>query len=155
MNKKILLLGSVAVAAYFTLTGFGPKQDAQKAEIAQMVTTKLNDLRAQKDQECTDRVTAEAKTRYDAFVAATPAPAPTAAPKKMVKKGSKGPKVDPLPQPSKPATDPQKTRGGAVQEGNAEQQKTRGGAVQESAPQTPAQQKKRGGAAKVEGGGGN
>ena len=154
MNKKILLLGAAAVAGYFTLTGFGPKQDAQKAEIAQMVTTKLNDLRAQKDQECTDRVTADAQRRYDEMAAAEEAAAVAAGSKKMVKKGSKGPKVDPLPQPS-PTKDPQKTRGGAVQENSPEQQKARPGAIPESAPQTPAQQKKRGGAAKEGGGGGN
>lgn len=155
MNKKLLLLGSAAaVAGYFTLTGFGPKQDAQKAEISQQVTAKLEELRSQKEQECTDRVMAEAKRLYDEMAAAAPAAAPAPAPKKStVKKGTKGPKVDPLPQPSAPAKDPQKSRGGAVQENSPEQQKARPGAVQENAPKTPEQQKKRGGAAKTEGGG--
>ena len=156
MNKKLFLFGGLALAGYVGLTAFGPKQDAQKKEIEMMVTTKLNELRAEKEQACTDQVTVEAKRRYDEMAAAVPeaAPAP-ATPKKTVKKGNKGPKVDPLPQPSTPPKDPQKTRSGAAQEGNVEQQKERGGAVQENAPQTPAQQKKRGGAAKVEGGGGN
>lgn len=157
MTKNILLFGAVVVAGYCTFSAFGPKQDAQKSEIAQMVTSKLEELRAEKTQECDARVATEAKKRYDEAMAAAPAPAAPVAKgvvaKKPVKKSStKGTKVDPLPQTSAPK-DPQKQRGGAVQEGNVEQQKERSGAIQEGSPKTPEQQKKRGGAVK-EGGGG-
>lgn len=106
MTKHILILATVAVAGYFSFSAFGPKQDAQKAEIASAVTAKLNDLRAEKEQECNSRVAAEAQRRYDEAMAAAPVAPVTAAPTKKpitsTKKGSKGPKVDPLPQPSAP-----------------------------------------------------
>jgi hypothetical protein len=155
MNKKLLLVGAAAVAGYFTLTAFDGKTLAQqKEEINQAVTAQLETLRAEKEAACTARVQAEAQTRVDAWVAekaAEEAAKPTAG-KKPVKKGGKGgPKVDPLPQGGKP-TDPQKTRGGAAQEGNVEQQKERGGAINNATPTAPEQQKKRGGAVKQGGG---
>ena len=158
MTKNILLFGAVVVAGYCTFSAFGPKQDAQKSEIAQMVTSKLEELRAEKAQECDARVATEAKKRYDEAMAAAPAPAAPVAKgvvaKKPVKKSStKGTKVDPLPQTNSIPKETQKQRTGSAQEGNVEQQKERSGAVQQGTPQTPEQQKKRGGAVK-EGGGG-
>ncbi len=102
MNKKLLLAGAVAVAGFFTLTAFDGKTLAQqKEEIAAAVTAQLETLRSEKTSECEARVSAEATTRMDAWMAemaAAPAPA-----KGGVKKGgSKGPKVDPLPAGGKP-----------------------------------------------------
>ena len=155
MNKKLLLAGAVAVAGFFTLTAFDGKTLAQqKEEIAAAVTAKLETLRSEKAAECDARVQTEATTRVEAWkaeMAAAPAPATKGAVKKG---GAKGPKVDPLPKGTKTPTDPQKTRGGAVQQGNAEQQKQRGGAINSTAPAAPEQQKKRGGAV-LQGGGGN
>lgn len=137
MNKKFLILGAFGVAAFAALTAFGPKQDAQKAEIDAAVTSQLEEFRAAQQTACDERVAVAAKTKFDEYIAAMPAPTPakpTAAPKK--KGGAKGPKVDPLPQPTKPKTDPQKDRGGTT---TPEQQKKREGTI------TPEQQKKRGG----------
>jgi|GEM_PF-823540 len=110
MTKNILLFGAVAVAGYFTFSAFGPKQNAQKAEITQMVTAKLEDLRAEKVQECDERVATESKKRFEeemaAMVPEVAAPIKGMASKKMVKKGSKGPKVDPLPQTNPTSTKP-------------------------------------------------
>lgn len=161
MNKKLLLLGVVAVAGYITLTAFGGKTLAeQQAEITKMVSEKLDAYKAELQEACDARVEAEAQTRFDKMVAdkaAEEATKPVAPGKKPVAKKpvSKGPKVDPLPQPSKQPTDPQKTRGGASQEGNAQQQKERSGAApaNQGGQVAPEVQKKRGGAAK-EGGGG-
>ncbi len=152
MNKNLLLAGALAVAGFFTLTAFdGKTLVQQKEEIASAVTAKLETLRSEKSAECDARVATEVTTRVEAWKTEMAA-APVG--KGMVKKGTaKGPKVDPL--PNKPAPkDPQKTRGGAVQQGNVEQQKERGGAINNNAPTAPEQQKKRGGAVK-QGGGGN
>ena len=135
-----------------TTAFFGGKTLAQqKEEIAAAVTAKVEAFRSEKAAECDSRVMAEANTRFSnwqAEMAAAPAAAPV---KGGVKKGgAKGPKVDPLPAGTKPApVDPQKQRGGAVQQGNVEQQKERGGAVQQGNAE---QQKKRGGAVKQGGG---
>ncbi len=155
MNKKLLLAGAVAVAGFFTLTAFDGKTLAQqKEEIASAVTAKLEMLRTEKTAECDTRVQTEAATRVEAWKAEMAAMPAAVAGKGGVKKGgSKGPKIEPLPNGTKPPTDPQKTRGGAVQQGNAEQQKERGGAINTTSPATPEQQKKRGGAVKQGGGG--
>jgi hypothetical protein len=150
MNKKMLFAGALALVGFVGLTAFDGKTLAQqKEEIAAAVTAKLETLRSEKAAECDTRVQTEATTRFDAWKMEQEA-APAAPAKGGAKKGtSKGPKVDPL--PTKPApTDPQKTRGGAVQPGNAEQQKERSGSA--APTQTPEQQKKRGGAAKQGGG---
>ncbi len=105
MNKKLLILGaSVLVAGFFTLTAFdGKTLEQQKAEIAQTITMKLDELRMTKDQECTDKVNMEAQRRFDEIVAQRAAEAAAKPGKKPTKKpGSKGPSVDPL--PSKPGT---------------------------------------------------
>ena len=152
MNKKLLLAGAVAVAGFFTLTAFDGKTLAQqKEEIATAVTAKLETLRSEKAAECDARVQTEVTTRMDTWMAEMAA-APASA-KGTAKKGSsKGPKVDPLPTGTKPPTDPQKTRGGAVKEGDVEAQKSRGGAINTTSPTAPAEQKKRGGAVKQGGG---
>lgn len=152
MNKNLLLAGAVAVAGFFTLTAFDGKTLAQqKEEIAAAVTAQLEMLRTEKTAECDTRVQEEANVRLEAWKAEmAAAPAPT---KGGVKKGgSKGPKVDPLPTGTKPPTDPQKSRGGAVKEGDIEKQKERGGAINTTSPTAPEQQKKRGGAVKQGGG---
>ncbi len=112
MNKKLLLTGVVALTAgFFVFNAFDSKTRAQQeAEINQMVTMKLDELRAAKDQECTDKVNTEAQRRFDEIVAQRAAEAAATPGKKSntTKKGSKGPKVDPLPT-SKPA-DPSKDK---------------------------------------------
>jgi hypothetical protein len=148
MNKKLLILGaSVLVAGFFTLTAFdGKTLEQQKAEIAQTITMKLDELRMTKDQECSDKVNMEAQRRFDEIVAERAAEAAAKPGKKPTKKptgsGSKGD-----PSPVKP-TDPQKERPGAGGNKTPEEQKERGGAAK---PGDVQQQKKRPGAA---GGGG-
>lgn len=109
MHKKFLFASILAVAGFVTLTAFGAKTLAeQKAEIDLAVKSKLEELRAEKIAECDGRAKEEAKRRFAEEQGATPATEPVAptATKKPIKKGnSKGPKVDPLPQPAKP-TDP-------------------------------------------------
>lgn len=145
MNKKLLLFGAFALAVgFFALTAFdGETLAQQKARIAQTVTMKLDELRAAKEQECTDKINAEAQRRFDEIVAARAAEAAAKPGKKTSK--PKGPKTDPTPvQP----TDPQKQRPGSAGNQTPEQQKERPGATQ---PGNVEQQKKRPGAA---GGGG-
>ncbi|MBV6438696.1 MAG: hypothetical protein DYG98_10015 [Haliscomenobacteraceae bacterium CHB4] len=121
MNKKLLLLGvSALVAGFFTFSAFDKKtREQQMAEIEQMVTMKLDELRAQKEQECTDKINTEAQRRFDEILAQRAAEAAAKPGKKPSggKKtgGSKGPSVEPLPQPSAPPTDPKKDKmeGGA------------------------------------------
>ena len=148
MNKKVLFAGMIAVAGFVTLTAFGGKTRAdQQIEIDNAVKAKLETYRTELTAACDARVEAEAMTRYDAVVAqrAAEEAAKPAAGKKGGKKVTKGPKVDPLPQPTKPApTDPQKTRGGVI---TPEAQKN------PPATTDPATQKKRGGLSG--GGGGN
>jgi hypothetical protein len=115
MNKKMILFGAAALVGCFVLASFDKKTLAQQnEEIATAVTAKLDALRAEKEAACTETVTAEANTRYQAFLAeeaAKPVPA-VAGGKKPVKKGSTaGPKVDPLPQTTAPAkVDPKKDK---------------------------------------------
>lgn len=102
MNKKLLLLGAVLATGFIISTAFDKKTlEQQKAEIAQMVTMKLDELRMQKEQECTDKINVEAQRRFDEIVAARAAEAAAKPGKKTTTK--KGAKVDPLPQP-KPGT---------------------------------------------------
>jgi hypothetical protein len=170
MNKRLLLVGAVAVAGTLTLAGFKAKTLAeQKAEIDAAIKTELETLRTQKEEECTNKVTVEAQRmmedyRVEAEAAAAAAKggkkmAAPVKPKSTTKPAPKGPKVDPLPQPTKPV-DPQKQRGGAVEEGKPvtpQEQKKRGGAVEEAKPDTKIdvqQQKRRGGAEATPNGGG-
>ncbi len=150
MNKKLLILGaSVLVAGFFTLTAFdGKTLEQQKAEIAQTITMKLDELRMAKEQECTDKVNMEAQRRFDEIVAQRAAEAAAKPGKKPVKPKPSGSGSKGDPSPVKP-TDPQKERpGSAGGTQTPEQQKERGGAAK---PGDVQQQKKRPGAA---GGGG-
>jgi hypothetical protein len=94
MNKKLILAGFAAVVGFVSLTAFDAKTlEQQKAEIAQMVTSKLNDYRTEMTAACDARVDAEAQTRYGAVLAARAAEAEAAAksgvkPKKTTKGGS-------------------------------------------------------------------
>ena len=112
----MILVGAAALLGCFGLASFDKKTLAQqKEEVAQSVTAKLDALRGEKDAACTETVTAEAGTRYAAFVAEEAAkPVPTiAGGKKPVKKGGKaGPKADPLPQVTPPpaTVDPKKNK---------------------------------------------
>jgi hypothetical protein len=117
MNKKLLFAGALAVVSYITLTAFdGKTLEQQKAEIAQMVTSKLDAHRSELQAACDARVEAEAQTRYEAVLAARAeeaAKAPAAKPgvaktKTKPKAGKGGPKAEPLPAPTPPA--PTKTQ---------------------------------------------
>ncbi len=154
MNNKLLLAGAITVAGFIGLTAFGGTKAEQDAQIKAAVEAKLAAYTTELQDACAARVEAEAQTRFSAIVAERVAAMPGGKKPTTKPKGTKGPKVDPLPQPTKP-TDPQKTRGGAVQEGITQQQKERSGAtpVTPEGQATPAVQKKRGGAVK-EGGGG-
>jgi len=145
MNKKFILAGLVVAAGFVTLTAFGGKTlEQQKQEIASAITARLDEFRTQKEEECTTKVNEEAQRRYQEFLASVPASEP-AKPAKGAKK--KVTTKSPLPQTA--PVDPQKQRGGAVQQGNVEEQKKRGGAIQQGdAPQQAQQQKQRPGAAK-------
>ena len=149
MNKKTFLSGIVIVAGLIALTAAGKQTlQQQKDEIAVTITAKMDEFRAQKKQECSDRITAEAQRRYDEYVASLPPveaakPSSKSATKKVTKPKAKAPleKAAPI--------DPTKKRGGAIEEGKAEDQKKRDGAI---TPSDPAAQKKRGGANKDGGG---
>lgn len=118
MNKKLLILGAAALTTGFlALTAFdGKTLEQQKAEIAQTVTMKLDEIRAAKEQECTDKINTEAQRRFDEIVAQRAAEAAAKPAKGTVKKPvKKGPSVDPLPNKpgtSKPSEDKWKPGGG-------------------------------------------
>lgn len=141
MNKKLILAGLVVVAGFVTLTAFGGKTlEQQKQEITAAIAAQLEEFRLQKQDECTMRVNEEAQRRYQEYLATVQQPAAKPGVKSTKKKSTA---KTPLPQTV--PTDPQKTRSGAVQEGNVEEQKKRSGAV----PQGDAtEQKKRPGAVK-------
>lgn len=115
MNKKLFILGASAlITGFFFFSSFDKKTRAQQdAEIEQMATMKLDELRATKEQECTDKINTEAQRRFDEILAqrAADAAKPGAKPKPKPKPGSTGgTKVEPLPQPSTPPTDPKKDK---------------------------------------------
>jgi hypothetical protein len=107
MNKKLILAGAAAVVGFISLTAFfdGKTLEQQKAEIAQMVTSKLDAYRMEKTAECDMRVETEAQTRYAAVVAAREADMAAATPGTKKKPTTKGSGVKPLP----PAKTPTKT----------------------------------------------
>ena len=151
MNKNLLIVGAVAVAG-FTLTAFyGPTKADQMADIATKVTAGLDALRADEKAKCDARVEEAVAAQLAAMSEAPVETAPTLAaqPKGSKKPTAKGPKAPTVPTPAPPPTKPVdvKTRGGAEGAGEV---KTRGGA----APEGKQEVKKRGGAVKVEGGGG-
>ena len=107
MNKKLILAGAVAVLGFVSLTAFdGKTLEQQKAEIAQMVTSKLDAYRAELTTACDARVDAEAQTRFEVVLAARAADAAAAAKPgaKTTKKTTKGSS-----KPLQPATPPAKT----------------------------------------------
>ncbi len=108
MNKKLLILCAFAVAGFVTLTAFGGKTlEQQKAEISALVAGKLDELRAQKEIECTDRVNLEAQRRYDEYLLTLPTK-PTTGKKPTT---SKGPGVKPVPvKPPVNPSDPKKDK---------------------------------------------
>ncbi len=114
MNKNLLLVGAVAVAGFLTLTAFGGKTlEQQQAEVKAAVDAKVASRRLEKQAECDSRVMAAAQTKYDEVLAARTAEASMTTKGGMVKKGTKtkGPRVDPLPQPTKPtSTSPSKDK---------------------------------------------
>lgn len=71
MNKKLLILGmSALTAGFFFFSAFdGKTREQQMAEIEQMATMKLDELRAQKEQECTAKIDTEATRRFDEILA--------------------------------------------------------------------------------------
>jgi len=96
-----MLLAGFIAAGFITLTGFAAKTLAeQRAEIDAAVTAKLTELRTMKQQECDERVAAEAGIRFDAVMAEKAAAEAKMPGKKTVKKG--GTKVDPIPAGTKP-----------------------------------------------------
>jgi outer membrane biosynthesis protein TonB len=131
MNKKLLFLSASALlAGFFVFTAFGGKTlEQQKAEITQTVTAQLEELRIAKEQECTDKVNAEAQLRFDKVVAdraAAAAAKPGVKPKPKPKPkpgGSTSPVVDPLPQPT--PTDPKKDKTAGNQQQNTEEKKAK------------------------------
>jgi hypothetical protein len=110
MNKKILLAGFVVAAGFITLTAFGGQTlEQQKQEIAAAITAQLDEFRGQKQQECTDRINAEAQRRYDEYVAALP-PVKATKPGGTKKAAAKKPSaVTPMPQ-TPPAQSPKQEK---------------------------------------------
>lgn len=128
MNKKLLMLGASALTAgFFFFSSFdGKTREQQMAEIEQTATMKLDELRTQKDQECTDKVNTEAQRRFDEILvkrAEEEAKKPVAGKKPTKKPATKGPKVDPLPQPA--PTDPKKDKTGGTVQQNTEEKKSK------------------------------
>lgn len=115
MNKKMILLGAVALVGCFVFASFDKITLAQqKEQIALSVTSQLEAFRTEKENACTELVNVEASTRFNAWVEAEAAkPAVGGKKKTYVKKTvPSGPKVDPLPQtpPPPPVVDPKKSK---------------------------------------------
>lgn len=110
----MILLGVAALIGCFVLASFDKKTLAQqKEDIAKAVQAKLDDLHKEKQAACSERVTAEAQTRYQTWVTEQEAASATkpGVAKKPVKKGTTGPKVDPLPASTTPApTNPKQSK---------------------------------------------
>jgi hypothetical protein len=154
MNKKIMLLGAVAVAGYFTLTAFGGKTKAeQMTEISDKVKMGLDEFRNAEKAKCDARVAEAVTAKYNEMMAAVPVPAePAVAAKGGKKAASKGktggPKVDPLPQPTTPSktppTDDEKAKGRmSGQSGKLEEEKAKGRMSGEAPKQEEAKAKGR------------
>ncbi len=113
MNKQTLLAGMLLLAGFISLTAFGGKtREQQEAEIATAVTAKLDELRAELEQQCTDRVMAEAQTRYDAYLLEMAGKPSKPGASKPSTKPKTGGTAKPLPEPQKPAkpADPSKDK---------------------------------------------
>lgn len=144
----MLLLSVAALVGCFMLVSFDKKTLAQqKEEIAQAVTAKLDALRLEKETVCTERVNAEATTRYNTWVEEEAAKAPVGkggVKTKTKKSATGGPKVDPLPSSTTPApTNPKdsKMQGGT----NAPEKKDK---MEGQPTNTDAKKKKMGGGGK-------
>jgi hypothetical protein len=100
MNKQFFMAGAFALMGFFVLTAFGGKTLAeQQAEVANAVTAKLDELRAQMDVACKARVDAEVKARYNQYLL-----------DESAKTTSKGGVSKPAPKPAtKPAPAPAPT----------------------------------------------
>ncbi len=155
MNKKFIFAGAIllTVAGFFTLTAFGGKTlEQQKQEIAAAVTARLEELRAQKEEECTAKVTEDGQRRYQEFLAAQPLEPVKSSVGKATKKSKNATTVkkDPLPQtPPKQGVE----RPGATRKDAPATPVERPGAIQKDAT-TPPAPVERPGAKKKEGGGG-
>ncbi len=159
MKKQFLFIGVALVVGSLTLVGFKAKTLAeQKAEIAAAVQAQLEDFKAAKTIECDERVVAEAQRMMEDYrvtqeTAVTPKAGIAAnakpATKKPSKPSAKGPKVDPLPQPTAPAPTTNRDRGDGVK---PEDNRRRGDAVPTD---VPGGNRGRGDAVKTPGGGGN
>ncbi len=152
MNKKLILAGFVAVVGFVSLTAFDAKTlEQQKAEIAQMVTSKLNDYRTEMTAACDARVDAEAQMRYGAVLAARAAEAETAAKSGVkTKKTTKGgaTKLPPAKAPGKTAEEAAKDRmKGEASKANEE-------AAKDRMQGTPAKQDEKKAKSRMQGGGG-
>ena len=150
MKNKLLLAGAFAVAGFVGLTAFGGTKAEQEAQIKAAVETKLAEYTTELQDACTARVEAEAQTRYSAIVAERVAAMPGGKKPTTKPKGTKGPKVDPLPQPTKPANTGTE-RPGAVKKDDPSAPVSRPGAVKKDEAPAPVS---RPGAVKKEGGGG-
>ena len=142
MNKKLLLFGAAALIAFVSLTAFGGKTKAeQDAAIQQAITTQLDSFRVEQHNICTERVMAEAESRFVTMMAEKAASAKPGAVKKGGKKS--GPNVDPVPAAKAPATTPKqdKMQGGT----NTEEKKDK---MSSPAPNTEKKKSKMGGGGK-------
>lgn len=118
MNKNLLLVGALAVAGFFTLTAFGGKTlEQQQAEVTAAIDARVATLRSEKQADCDMRVAAAAQTKYDEVLAARTAEAAKQGTKGGKK--TKGPKVAPLPQGTKPADNSNSGRGDVIKPGKS------------------------------------
>jgi len=154
MNKKLILAGFVAVVGFVSLTAFDAKTlEQQKAEIAQMVTSKLNDYRTEMTAACDARVDAEAQKRYGDVLAARAAEAEAAAksgvkPKKTTKGGATSKPLPPAKAPGKTAEEAAKDRmKGEASKANEE-------AAKDRMQGAPAKQDEKKAKSRMQGGGG-
>ena len=154
MNKKLILAGFAAVVGFVSLTAFdGKTLEQQKAEIAQMVTSKLNDYRTELTAACDARVEAEAQVRFDAVLAARAAEA-----EKTAKPGVKTKKTTKSTTTSK-ALPPAKAPGKTAEEAAKDRMKGEAGKANEDAAKdrmqgAPAKQDEKKAKSRMQGGGG-
>lgn len=147
MNKKLILAGFVVLTAFITLTAFGGKtKEQQQQEIAAAITAKLDEFRAQKQEECTLRVNDEAQRQFQEYLAAKEAEKPAATTTKKRSTGKTTVKKDPLPQPTTPTTPTTRDRGDAVK---PTENRERGDVIN---PTEPGANRRRGDAVKKTGG---
>lgn len=128
MNKHFFTAGAIALMGFFVLTAFGGKTLAeQQAEVANAVTAKLDELRAQMDVACKARIDAEVKSRYNQFLldesAKTTSKGGTAAAKPAPKPATKpAPAPAPTTKPAPTTTTPSQDRWNTGQTKEQQQQ---------------------------------